>query len=57
MVTILPCTCQHAYQNRVYGTGKRVFNSCEKGARCTVCGAVRDPRQDRAAVTLRKPGA
>jgi hypothetical protein len=32
------CTCQDAYQDDRYGPGKRLFNACQKGWRCTVCG-------------------
>jgi len=39
--TILPCTCQHAYQDRVHGRGKRVHNYRDKYETwvCTVCRA------------------
>ncbi len=38
------CTCSHAYQDRVYGSQKRVHNPTgaankpATGYRCTVCG-------------------
>jgi len=37
---ILTCTCQHDFQDKRYGKGKRVHNPCKKGnaIRCTVCG-------------------
>ena len=40
---ILPCTCHHVYQDRLYGHGQRVHNRAPKagGYRCTVCGKVR----------------
>jgi hypothetical protein len=31
------CTCADAYQDERYGAGRRVFNACTKGWRCTVC--------------------
>ncbi|MCK9524524.1 MAG: hypothetical protein M0R49_01160 [Limnochordia bacterium] len=40
---ILPCTCQHEFQDRQYGNGMRVhnlavnINSKNGGYRCTVC--------------------
>jgi hypothetical protein len=44
---ILPCTCTHAYQDKVYGKGMRVHNEGTKcgqggpGYRCTVCSATK----------------
>lgn len=46
---IAPCTCQHKYQDEVYGKGLRVHNPCKynkaadlkSGLRCTVCGNVK----------------
>jgi hypothetical protein len=42
---ILPCTCAHAEQDRMYGAGKRVHNATTKPPRppwrCTVCGKER----------------
>ena len=41
MTKIMPCTCTHAGQDRLYGTGRRVHNNYIKsdgGWRCTVCG-------------------
>jgi len=37
---ILPCTCEHEYQDTVYGKGMRVhnFGVTDKIWRCTVCG-------------------
>ena len=34
------CTCDSEYQDKRYGTNRRVHNLCNKGekARCTVCG-------------------
>lgn len=38
--TIINCTCKHEYQDKLYGTNKRLanikFNSDK--ATCTVCG-------------------
>lgn len=49
MTKILPCTCQHPYQDGKYGPGLRVYNSMGKakgkGAamewRCTICIATK----------------
>jgi len=42
-IRILPCTCKHKWQDRVYGKGNRVFNLRKEpdrnGGRCTVCGS------------------
>lgn len=34
------CSCQHEYQDQVYGKNTRLFNTSKEGkeARCTVCG-------------------
>lgn len=43
---VLPCTCEHAWQDKRYGKGKRLHNALQKGGsltgkwRCTVCGRV-----------------
>ena len=42
MTKILKCTCKHQQQDRLHGTGKRVFNltlikSSPPTYRCTVC--------------------
>jgi len=34
------CDCDHASQDKLYGKGIRVFNLCNKGARCTCCAKV-----------------
>ena len=35
---ILNCKCEHEYQDRVHGKGKRVHNLTARGlGRCTVC--------------------
>jgi hypothetical protein len=36
---ILTCTCKHAFQDALYGPGKRVHNFSKKKdvQRCTVC--------------------
>lgn len=37
-VKILKCTCQHDYQDKRYGKGKRVHNRKADGTwTCTVC--------------------
>lgn len=42
MTKVLPCSCEHAYQDATYGKGMRLFNEIGKdqkgGYRCTVCG-------------------
>lgn len=41
---VLPCTCEHAFQDSQYGPGKRMHVPCTKDpltARCTVCGTTR----------------
>ena len=40
---VISCTCQHEYQDKVYGKNKRLANKTQKGNqkdtyRCTVCG-------------------
>ncbi len=35
---ILPCKCKSEYQDKKHGKGMRVYNSCNNGYRCTVCG-------------------
>lgn len=41
-VVIVKCTCEHSYQDKKYGLGKRVMNTLfgknSNKARCTVCG-------------------
>lgn len=40
---IVPCKCEHEFQDRKYGQGRRVANATQKGnlthteVRCTVC--------------------
>ena len=48
MTKILSCDCQHAAQDRLHGSGKRVHNLATKKSnkdsatwRCTVCRAER----------------
>lgn len=43
MIKILPCTCgtKSEFQDKTYGTNRRVYNQCGKEStkyRCTVCG-------------------
>jgi len=41
---VMSCSCEHAWQDRRYGKGKRVHNATKKLVgmtqqyRCTVCG-------------------
>lgn len=35
---VMRCTCPHPNQDAVHGKGMRLFNPCNKGFRCTVCG-------------------
>ena len=43
MTKILKCTCQHEYQDEIYGKGNRVHNPLKTSQheqpkyRCTVC--------------------
>ena len=39
MVKVLACDCSHEYQDKKYGSGKRLHNSCkdDKDWKCTVC--------------------
>ena len=39
MAIIEQCTCENAYQDKMYGKGMRVKNQTGSGSRCTVCGA------------------
>ena len=47
MSKIRICTCEHAYQDQVYGKGKRVWTE-SKGDKitCTVCGTVAIERKE-----------
>lgn len=38
-MAVFVCTCNHAFQDSVYGKGKRVFNEGKTAYRCTVCKA------------------
>ena len=42
--SIRPCTCEHVFQDKTYGSGMRVFNRKGRkekaGWRCSVCGRV-----------------
>jgi len=37
-VEIKECKCESSFQDERYGKRKRVYNSGEKDAKCTVCG-------------------
>lgn len=43
MTVIKECKCEHAYQDKLYGKGRRVFNLTNKGNankevhRCSIC--------------------
>lgn len=43
MTKIIHCDCASEYQDKRYGSGKRVGNTTEKSgdARCTVCGKLK----------------
>ena len=44
MTKIMKCTCEHAWQNKVYGKSMRVFNGSEKEKgkfTCTVCSSTK----------------
>ena len=36
---IFKCKCNHTFQDKKYGKGKRVFNEGLKAYKCTVCNA------------------
>ena len=44
---VLPCSCKHPQQDKIYGKGMRLHNRCSinkasmTGARCTVCTSVK----------------
>jgi len=45
-VSVRPCTCPHAFQDKEYGKGKRLHNIGGKSVTdrtytCTVCGIVK----------------
>jgi hypothetical protein len=46
---IIPCTCQHEWQDKKYGKGMRVHNETKKHGiyRCTVC------KKENAAVAIK----
>jgi len=39
---IMPCKCEHEYQDKIYGKGNRVHNESEAKSittwGCTICG-------------------
>ncbi len=43
---IMSCVCKHSEQDKMYGSGRRVFNHRGKGFeklfRCTVCGVEKE---------------
>ncbi len=39
---VMDCICEHEFQDKEYGKGKRFFNKGVKKYRCTVCSATRD---------------
>lgn len=47
MTCVMGCVCKHAYQDRVYGRGRRVHNEVKSTTkhggkwRCTVCKRVK----------------
>jgi len=49
---ILQCSCISVQQDKLYGSGRRVFNECKSKSsgtvpfRCTVCGRMQDRRVD-----------
>lgn len=34
---VMKCECEHKYQDKKYGKGKRVMNKTSSGWNCTVC--------------------
>jgi hypothetical protein len=48
---VLTCTCRNAFQDSIYGPGRRLHNSMEKdkrltGWRCTVCGHTQEGKKE-----------
>lgn len=39
---IAKCNCKHEGQDKIHGSGNRVFNMGTKAGKCTVCGASKD---------------
>lgn len=37
-IIVLKCTCEHEFQDRIYGKFRRVHNLGKIFAFCTVCG-------------------
>jgi len=46
------CDCVHVSQDKMHGKGIRVFNLCNKGARCTCCTKVVETKK--AVVEIKK---
>jgi len=51
---IMRCSCEHEFQDRLYGKGMRVFNQIKRSAshsnhaRCSVCGVVKPISENKA---------
>lgn len=43
MTKVSNCKCEHEFQDKVYGQGKRLFNEIKEGKeiKCTVCNATK----------------
>ena len=39
--SIKKCTCEHVFQDRVYGNGRRVHTIGKDHTTCTVCGTIK----------------
>ena len=52
-VSILPCNCEHGFQDKSYGNKKRLHSPMASGQwKCTVCGKVNGAAQKVTAVTI-----
>jgi hypothetical protein len=39
--SVIACSCEHEYQDKAYGKGRRLHNAMQNGQwRCTVCSKV-----------------
>lgn len=36
-MAVFQCSCNHEFQDKTYGKGRRVFNMGKSNYRCTVC--------------------
>lgn len=38
MAIVRKCSCEHDVQDKLHGSGQRVWNETHNGYRCTACG-------------------